>query len=397
MATDTDQDRFEEIDWEEVQSGLGLLPPRTMAVLASLGVMAAAILTDRYLVPDGVALFDFGVPLVGWQFTWDVTRLDWLFVLTLLMFVFYAAVPLARNPRMTRYYWERFRRNKAAVASMAYLLVVFTVGTFGPIFMAPPELQITQAYQPPVFTSVGESVPVSCVGPVVEGMCQGTWQYPLGTTQQGKDMVKLMVFGMRVSMQVGLISSLLIITIGTTVGTVAATAGGMVDEVLMRYVDIQLTFPTFFLYLLLVYLFGGSLFLLIVIFGITSWGGVARLVRSEALQRREEEYITAANSAGASTLYVIRRHIVPNVSNTVITATTLLIPSLILAEAGLSFLGLGDPTVPSWGQVISSGRGDLSTAWWVSTIPGFFLFFTILGFNFMGDALRDALDPRSEH
>jgi peptide/nickel transport system permease protein len=201
---------------------------------------------------------------------------------------------------------------------------------------------------------------------------------------------------MQVSMKLGLITTLLVISIGTVVGTVAAYSGGMVDETLMRYVDIQLTFPTFLLYLLLVFLFGGSLFMFIVLFGLTSWGGIARLVRSEALQLREEEYVLAAKSAGANAAYVIRRHLVPNVSSTVITAATLAIPGYILAEAALSFLQLGDPTIPSWGQVIAAGRSDLDTAWWISTFPGFFLFFTILAFNFMGDALRDALDPRAD-
>jgi peptide/nickel transport system permease protein len=234
------------------------------------------------------------------------------------------------------------------------------------------------------------------MGEVVNGRCQGTMAHPLGTTGDGKDILVLVIYGMQVSMKVGLISTLLVVTIGTAVGTVAAYGGGLVDELLMRYVDIQLVFPAFFLYLLLTYLFGGSLFMFIVIFGLTGWGSIARLVRSEALQRAEEEYITAARSAGAGTLYVIRRHLVPNVSNSVITAATLLIPGFILFEASLSFLSLGDPTVPSWGQVIANGRSDLSTAWWISTFPGIFLFTTILAFNFMGDALRDALDPRQE-
>jgi peptide/nickel transport system permease protein len=164
----------------------------------------------------------------------------------------------------------------------------------------------------------------------------------------------------------------------------------------MRYVDIQITFPAFFLYLLLVYLFGGSLFLMILIFGLTGWGGIARIVRSEALQRREEAYIQAAKASGASSLWTIKQHLLPNVSNSVITAATLLIPSFILFEAALSFLALGDPTTPSWGQVIADGRSDIASAWWISTLPGFFLFFTILAFNFLGDALRDALDPRQE-
>lgn len=197
-------------------------------------------------------------------------------------------------------------------------------------------------------------------------------------------------------MRIGLITSLLIVGVGATVGTVAAYVGGLVDEVLMRYVDIQQVFPSFLLYLLLIYLFGGSLLTFVLVFGLLSWGGTARLVRSAALQRFQDEYVEVARCAGAGTMHVIRTHILPNVSGTVITNLTLLIPGLILFEAGLAFLSLGDPTIPSWGQTIAAGRSDLRTAWWVSTIPGVFLFLTILAFNFVGDALRDALDPRSE-
>jgi peptide/nickel transport system permease protein len=201
---------------------------------------------------------------------------------------------------------------------------------------------------------------------------------------------------MRVSMQVGLIATFVSVTIATAVGVTAATVGGWVDEALMRYVDVQQTFPTFFLFLFLAYLYGGSLFALVVIFGVTGWGGIARIVRSEALQRREADFVRAARSAGASKFHVIRRHIVPNVSNSVVTAATLNIPFLVLSEAALSFIGLGDVALPSWGQTIAAGRGDLATAWWISTVPGVFLFATILAFNFLGDALRDALDPRTE-
>ncbi|MFD1589414.1 ABC transporter permease [Halorientalis brevis] len=387
-ATDPDQVRFEDVDWDALDGRRVPVSRRTLAMGAVVLVLAAVFLYDFFLVPTGTPT----IPGLGW----NVTQLDWLFVLTLLALLFYVVVPLVRNRRLTMHYWRQFRKNKAAVASLAFLAVIFTVGTFGPLVIARPELNVLNAYQPPVWTSVSETVPVECAGPVVDGACHGTWAHPLGTTGQGKDILTLMVFGMRVSMQVGLIATLLIVVIGTAVGTTAAYVGGLVDEALMRYVDIQLTFPTFFLYLLLVYLFGGSLFLLIVIFGLTSWGGIARLVRSEALQRREEEYVDAAVAAGASKTRIITRHIVPNVSNTVITAATLTIPGLILAEAALSFIQLGDPAIPSWGQVIATGRGDLYTAWWISTIPGVFLFLTILAFNFLGEALRDSLDPRVE-
>ncbi|AUV81415.1 ABC transporter permease [Salinigranum rubrum] len=410
MATETDSrtgyggdgaqhETFEDIDWSD-EGGRTVLSRRDLGVLGVLAVLAAAFVYDYVVVPTDTATFEFdlppSVPLFGEEFVWDVTQLDWLFILTLVVMVFYVVVPLYDNRRLTAYYWRQFRKNRLAVVSLGYLIVVFFVGTVGPIFIPTPEIALTQQYQPPMFTTVDSSVPLQCVGEVTGDVCHGSLAHPLGTTSDGKDILVLVIYGMQVSMKLGLITTLLVISIGTAVGTVAAYSGGTVDEVLMRYVDIQLTFPTFLLYLLLVFLFGGSLFMFIVLFGLTSWGGISRLVRSEALQLREEEYVLAAKSAGANAAYVIRRHLVPNVSSTVITAATLAIPGYILAEAALSFLQLGDPTIPSWGQVIAAGRSDLDSAWWISTFPGFFLFFTILAFNFMGDALRDALDPRAD-
>jgi peptide/nickel transport system permease protein len=399
MATDSDtSETFERIDWEE--TGGGRLSVRGGATLATAGALAAVFLYDYLLLGSGQPTVRVGLPVsvpgIGTTYAWDVSQLDWLFVTTLAVGVLYVAWPLYRNRRLTAYYWRQFRKNRLAVASLWYLAAVFLLGTLGPVFLATPELALLQKYQPPVFFTVDNAVPIRCLGEVANGACHGTWRHPLGTTGDGKDVLVLIVYGMQVSMKIGLITTLLVISIGTAVGAAAAYLGGMIDELLMRYVDIQLVFPTFLLYLLLVYLFGGSLFMFIVIFGLTSWGGIARLVRAEALQLREEPYVMASNSAGASAVHVIRRHIVPNVSSSVITAATLAIPGYILFEAALSFLQLGDPTIPSWGQVIAAGRGDLDTAWWISTLPGFFLFFTILAFSFLGDALRDALDPRTE-
>lgn len=389
-GTKSDEAQFENVNWDELERSWLDVPMRTAAVLVTLAVMAAGIMYDMVIVPSERQTFP--------ALNWEVASLDWLFMFTLAMLFFYGVWPLYSNQRMTRYYWNQFKKNKAAVVSLGYLLIVFVVGTVGPLVIEPPTLDIMAQYQPPVFTETSGSTVINCVGEATaDGGCMGSWKYPLGTTGQGKGILASVIFGMRVSMQVGLITTLILIVIGTAVGSVAAYSGGFVDELLMRYVDIQLTFPTFFLYLLLIYLYGGTLFLMIIIFGLTSWGGTARLVRSEALQRREEEYVRASESAGANEGWIIRKHLVPNVSNTVITNASLLIPSLILFEAALSFLGLGDPTVSSWGRVIATGRGDLDVAWWISTIPGVFLFLTVLAFNFLGDALRDALDPRSEH
>jgi peptide/nickel transport system permease protein len=191
-------------------------------------------------------------------------------------------------------------------------------------------------------------------------------------------------------------ASFIVMVIGSIVGTAAAYAGGFTDEVLMRYVDIQQTFPSFLLFLLLTYMLGSSLLLFILIFGGFSWGNTARYVRSNALQKTEEEYIKSAKASGGSWWLIIRRHLIPNTASSIITDLTLLIPSFILFEASFAFLGLGDPTVPSWGQAIASGRSDLSFAWWISTIPGVFLFATILAFNFLGDAMLDALNPQAD-
>lgn len=388
MDSDTQRRQFEDIDWD-AQRGVGLTR-RTAGFLASLALLAGLFVVDYLRERPPVQ------PNVVFREGWDITQLDWLFAISLLLFVFYVVVPLWANRRMSRYYWQEFRKNRAAVVSLVYLCGLFIVGLLGPLVVGKPSVELLQSYQPPVGLSVDSSVPLDCVGRLANDQCYGTWAHPLGTTGEGKDILTLVVLGMRVSLRIGLITSLLVISIGAAVGTVAAYVGGLVDEVLMRYVDIQQVFPSFLLYILLIYLFGGSLLMFILVFGLLSWGGTARLIRSAALQRSEAEYVEVARCAGADTAHIIRRHILPNVSGTVITNLTLLIPGLILFEAGLAFLSLGDPTIPSWGQTIAAGRADLGSAWWISTIPGFFLFLTILAFNFVGDALRDALDPRSE-
>lgn len=383
-------DRFEEVEWDSLErSGFGALSTRTLGYLFSLCALSAAFAYDAVVVAPGD-------PTLTTPLVWDATQMDWLLLATLSTLAFYGVYPLYADSRRRRRYWREFRRNRAAVLGGAFLAVVFAAGLVGPAVVAEPELNLSAGYQPPVYLGTAESTVGHCVGPVVEGTCRGTWRYPLGTTGQGKDVLASVVYGMRVSLQVGLVTPLIIVALGTAVGTVAAYSGGVVDEVLMRYVDLQMTFPTFFLYLLLLYLYGGTLFLLVVVFGLTSWGSTARLVRSEALQRREEGYVRAAESAGADEWWIIRRHLVPNVSNTVVTNATLLVPTLVLFEAAFSFLGLADPTIPSWGQVIAAGRSDIDTAWWISTVPGVVLFSTVLSLNFVGDAVRDALDPRSE-
>jgi len=415
--------KFEEVDWQDVDSAeytRSLKSKLWAAVLAIWALGLGANLFVRYVMADdlfheiagisvpGVAALDptwiDAIPGLavadGWiQFpVLGVVALhDWLWSITLAGIAYYAVVPLYEKPRMRRYYWRQFRKNKAAVISAIFLFVIFLVGVVGSRVTDQPTEQAGLDNIPPVGVSTesfvlgpsGQEV-ADCSG----GICTGTWEHPLGTTTSGEDILISVIHGMEISMMVGLTATAVSTVIAATLALLAVYYGGWVDEIIFRWVDIQLTFPAFFLYLLIVYSIGGSLFILIMIFGFIEWGGGARLMRSEALQRREEPYITASKAAGASPLWTMRRHLLPNISNTIITYVSLSIPSIILAEAALAFLGLGDATVTSWGQTISDGRGELSRAWWISTIPGIFLFLTVLAFNFVGDALRDAIDPR---
>ncbi|ERH11644.1 MAG: ABC-type dipeptide/oligopeptide/nickel transport system, permease component [halophilic archaeon J07HB67] len=390
MATQDPNKQFDQVDWEEISQSTGTgYSVNFLGTVVSMAALFALLAYDFLLVGQFTPTFEF----VGWGY--DVSQLDFLFAASLIVFAFYGVLPLYQNKRMTRYYWRQFKKNRPAVISLVWLVAIFLVGTLGPVFIPAPEVALLQKYQPPAFTSIANNYPINCVGPVVDGACQGTLQHPLGTTQQGKDILTMIVYGMQISMKIAFITTLIVITIGTAVGTTAAYASGLVDEVLMRWVDIQQSFPTFILYLLILYIWGGGLFLFIVLFGLFAWEGTARYTRSNALSKVEEEYIKAVQLSGAGTYRIVRRHVVPNTASSIITNVTLLIPGFILAEAQLAFLGLGDSTVPSWGQLISIGRDDLAFAPWITLAPGLFLFFTILAFNFLGDALLDALNPEA--
>ena len=165
---------------------------------------------------------------------------------------------------------------------------------------------------------------------------------------------------------------------------------------LMRFTDVMMTFPFFLLLVFIIFIFGPSLAFIILVIGLTGWTGTARLVRSESLSLRTREFIMASKSLGASDRRIIFRHLIPNVLSSIIVIATLSIPGVILAEAALSFIGLGDPTVTSWGVILQAGQRSLDTAWWVAVEPGIMLFLTVLAFNFLGDGIRDAFDPRSQ-
>lgn len=230
---------------------------------------------------------------------------------------------------------------------------------------------------------------------VTEEDAVGSQLFLLGTDQFGRDILSRIIYGARISVLVATVAVVVAVSLGLLIGTVAGYTGGWTETILMRLTDLMLAFPVLFLILLVVGVVGPSLIVLMVVLGLTGWMGVARLVRGQVLSIREQTFIQKARAFGLPRRRIIWVHLVPNVLATVLVATTLRIGSTILVEASLSFLGLGvQPPTASWGNMIAEGRQNITMAWWVSTCPGIFLTTTVVAFNFLGDALRDALDPR---
>ncbi|WP_245998579.1 ABC transporter permease [Halalkalicoccus subterraneus] len=219
----------------------------------------------------------------------------------------------------------------------------------------------------------------------------------------------LLISGARVALYIVVFTAAFVVPLAAAVGIIAGLRGGLVDSLLMSYVDIQLSIPAIILYFLGYAYWNPSLLLLLATFGLLSWGGIARLVRSEVLQRREDGHVLVARSLGASRLYIAKRHILPNVTNTLVPAIFHLFAMLVLIEAGIAFLGFHDLELYSWGSTISESinaavpgyvqsRADEPAymIWWVSTLPALALTMTVFSFKLVGDCLRDALDPRQK-
>lgn len=220
--------------------------------------------------------------------------------------------------------------------------------------------------------------------------------HPLGADAIGRDILSRIIFGARISLTVGLASVAIAVVLGTVIGLIAGYHGGLIDAILMRSADIQLSFPFILLAITVIAVVGPGLWKVILVMALTQWVQYARIVRGQTLGLREREFVQAAYGLGASSGRIMFRHILLNALTPVTVLATLGIANNILLEAGLTFLGLGvDPTTPSWGGMLADGRNYIERAWWVATFPGLAITVTVLGFNLLGDWLRDRLDPRT--
>ena len=272
---------------------------------------------------------------------------------------------------------RRLWRNKLAVAGGLIVALLFVVATLAPV-LAP--YGPNQRPDPVKTTDILAS-------PSSKHIC--------GTDSSGRDVFSRMVYGARISLLVGFVAVGIATLIGLLLGAMAGYYGRWVDSLIMRFVDVMLCFPSFFLILAVIAIVGQSIINVMVVIGLTSWMGVARLVRAEFLTLKERDFVVAARSLGAGDLRIITRHIMPNALAPVLVSATLGVAAAILVESALSFLGLGaGPETASWGSILTDGKDNIEIAWWLSVYPGLAILITVLGYNLLGEGIRDALDPR---
>ncbi|MFN8439446.1 MAG: ABC transporter permease [Caldilineaceae bacterium] len=280
--------------------------------------------------------------------------------------------------------WRQFRRHRLAMVGAVALLVIIISTVVGPFVYTTPYNKVDFA--------------VASQGP--------SWNYPFGTNDLGQDMLARVLWGGRISVAVSVFAMLVAITLGTLIGSLAGFFGGSLDLFLMRLTDIFLALPQLPLLLLVIYLFRQSItaavgpelgvfVLIVLIIGGLNWMSVARLVRANFLVLREAEFVTAAQAVGVPEGQIIRRHLLPNTLGPVIVAATLAVGSAIITESSLSFLGLGfPPDTPTWGRMLFEAQNYVEFTPSMALFPGLFIFVTVLSINYIGDGLRDALDPQ---
>ena len=284
---------------------------------------------------------------------------------------------LSKKPdTLTRIFLRKFYKNKLAVIGLIFLMGIILCALFAP-FLTPytyEDMDLANTLAPP------------------------SSEHWLGTDRYGRDILTRILYGGQVSLLVGFGSVTGALIIGISIGASAGYFGGLIDSILMRIVDVIISIPTFFLLITLVTIFKPNMWTLIFIFSLTGWTGMARLIRGEFLSLRSREFVLASRTIGTSNARIIFSHILPNTMGPIIVAATLSIGGVILSEAGLSYLGLGiNPPTPSWGNILQDAQNYtvLKTAPWYPFFPGLMILLTVLCFNFVGDGLRDALDPKA--
>jgi peptide/nickel transport system permease protein len=271
-------------------------------------------------------------------------------------------------------FWRKFRKNRFALCAAFVLAVIILLGILGPIVSPydPHSVGLDKAYAPL------------------------SKQFIMGTDNLGRDVLSRFLWGARVSLFVGISAAAAASLMGVLVGTFAGYLGGLVDNVLMRIAEFFMVIPRFFLALLFVALFGANIWNIIFAIGILSWPQPARIIRSEFLSQRKRYFVDAAIMQGSSTLHIIFIEILPNVMGVIVVNCTLMVGQAMLLEAGLSYLGVGDPSTVSWGTMLYAAQKALNNAWWMSVFPGLGIFLSVLSLNIVGDGLNDVLNPRSE-
>jgi peptide/nickel transport system permease protein len=281
--------------------------------------------------------------------------------------------------------WMRLRSDKVSMIALAVILIMIILAIIAPAIAALTGHDVNTAY--PVN---GENMDGNPVGP-------GTNGFLLGTDSTGRDLLVRIVYGARISLFVGIVTTLIATVLGVVVGLIAGYFGGIVDTLLARFTDAVLAFPYIVLALALAAVFGPSLTIIVVMITFFSWAGIARIVRGQTLSIKEKEYIEAARSLGAGPFRIMFFDILPNLLAPVLVIATLYIPNAVVFESTLSFLGLGiQPPTPSWGNMLSAAQDFYQVAWWYLVFPAVALLITTLAFNLLGDGIRDAMDPRTE-
>lgn len=282
----------------------------------------------------------------------------------------------SRRFRIVRILWAG-RVNRIALL----ILAIAILACFVPLSWLPHDPtkgSLTLRFQPPAW---------------VEG---GDWSYPLGTDALGRDILSRLVYGSRYTLLITFLSVPIAAFVGTLLGVISGYHGGRLDAVIMRIVDIQLAFPTILLLIAIIGSFGSSLWILVSVLALAGWVRYTRVVRGSVLSVREREFVEASRTSGAGNSRILIRHVLPNVLSPLVVLISFEFARTLLLESTLSFLGVGiQPPHASWGSMIADGRNYLVDAWWVSLMPGVAIVLTVVAFNFLGDGLRDALDPQS--